>query len=88
MEQLGFALPVVEAHCEYRQPAHYDDELEIRTLGQLLSPVRVKFTYEVVRPADSKLLATGHTVHGCTGADGRLMRIPDDVRTIVLSEPD
>ena len=29
----GFALPVIEAHCQYRQSARYDDELEIRTTG-------------------------------------------------------
>ena len=27
----GVSLPVIEAHCEYRQPARYDDEIEIRT---------------------------------------------------------
>ena len=52
MEADGFSLPVIEAHCEYRQPARYDDELEMRTTGALLSPVRVQFDYEVVRAAD------------------------------------
>ena len=42
MEAEGFALPVIEAHCDYRQSARYDDELEIRTTGALLSPVRVR----------------------------------------------
>src|SRR6201987_2314265 len=49
MEVEGFSLPVVEAQCAYRQPARYDDELDVRTRGTLLSPVRVEFTYEVVR---------------------------------------
>ena len=31
----GTMLPVIEAHCEYRQPARYDDEIEIRTTGEL-----------------------------------------------------
>ena len=35
METDGFALPVVEAHCEYRQSARYDDELEIMTTGTI-----------------------------------------------------
>ena len=39
-------LPVIEAHCEYRQPARYDDELLIRSRGELASPVRIRFTYE------------------------------------------
>ena len=57
MEEAGFALPVIEAHCDYRQPARYDDELDIETTGSLLSPVRVRFDYEVVRAADGMLLA-------------------------------
>ena len=47
MEEAGVSLPVIEAHCEYSRPARYDDELEIRTAGRLLSPVRMEFTYEV-----------------------------------------
>ena len=35
MEADGIALPVIEAHCEYRQPARYDDEIEIRTVATL-----------------------------------------------------
>ena len=31
MEAEGLALPVIEAHCEYRLGARYDDDLEIRT---------------------------------------------------------
>ena len=41
MESEGYALPVVEAHCDYRRPAKYDDEIEVRTSGELLSAVRV-----------------------------------------------
>ena len=29
----GTVLPVIEAHCEYRQPARYDDEIEILARG-------------------------------------------------------
>ena len=73
MEADGFALPVIEAHCEYRQPARYDDELEIRTEGTLLSPVRVRFDYEVVRSADDAALADGP--HGpCRARHGRAAR--------------
>ena len=83
MEREGFSLPVVEAHCEYRQPARYDDELDVKTVGVLLSPVRVKFTYEVVRSADAVLLATGHTVHASIDRGGRPCRLPDRVRELL-----
>jgi acyl-CoA thioester hydrolase len=75
MEQEGLALPVIEAHCEYRQPARYDDELEIRTRASLLTPVRVRFDYDVLRHGDS-VAASGYTVHATLDARGRPCRLP------------
>jgi acyl-CoA thioester hydrolase len=82
MESEGVSLPVLEAHCDYQQPARYDDELEVRTEGELLSPVRVRFTYQIVRPADEKTLATGHTVHAALDRAGRPCRLPERVRGV------
>jgi len=79
MESEGFSLPVIEAHCDYRQPARYDDELEVRAEGTLVSPVRVAFTYEVVRPGDETIVATGRTVHASVDRAGRPCRLPDRV---------
>jgi acyl-CoA thioester hydrolase len=77
MEVEGFGLPVIEARCEYRQPARYDDELEIRTVGRLLSSVRVRFDYEIARPADAAVLAEGHTIHAALDVTGRPRRLPE-----------
>ena len=86
MEQEGFSLPVIEAHCEYSQAARYDDLLEIRTTGALLSPVRLRFEYEVARTADATLLARGHTVHATLGRDGRPCRMPARARDLFTTE--
>jgi len=75
MELDGIALPVVEAHCEYRQPARYDDEIEIRTRAGLLTPVRIRFDYEAVR-GDQCVVASGYTVHAALDASGRPCRLP------------
>jgi acyl-CoA thioester hydrolase len=83
MEADGFALPVVEASCQYRRPARYDDELEIRTTGALLSAVRVRFDYQVVRAADVATLAEGFTVHASLDRDGRPRRLPERVKLIL-----
>ena len=82
MEDDGIQLPVIEAHCEYRQGARYDDEVEIRTRAQKLSPVRIQFEYEVVRRADAVVLATGHTVHATIDRQGRPTRMPDRVKDL------
>jgi acyl-CoA thioester hydrolase len=79
MEADGYMLPVLEASCVYRQPARYDDEINVKTTGTLVSPVRVKFTYDVVRPADDVRLAAGYTVHASIGRSGRPCRLPDRV---------
>lgn len=76
MEGDGLSLPVVEAACAYRRPALYDDELEVRTTGVMLSPVRVRFDYQVVRPADEATVAEGHTVHASLDRYGRPARLP------------
>lgn len=84
MEADGTLLPVIEAHCRYVQPARYDDLLEIRTRGTLRSPVRVAFSYDIVRRDDGVLAASGHTVHAATDAGGRPRRLPERVRTLFL----
>jgi acyl-CoA thioester hydrolase len=84
MEAEGCRLPVVEAHCDYRKPACYDDELEVRTTGAWLSHVRIRFDYVVVRLADDVVLAAGHTVHASLDLTGKPMRLPEKVRRIFL----
>jgi acyl-CoA thioester hydrolase len=82
MEEQGVALPVIEAHCEYRQPARYDDEIELQTSGTLLTPVRIRFDYEVKRDG-AVPLASGYTVHAAIGRDGRPCRLPVRLRGLL-----
>jgi acyl-CoA thioester hydrolase len=82
MEADGIQLPVIEAHCEYRQRARYDDDIEIRTRATKVSPVRLRFDYEAIRRNDNALLAIGHTVHACIGRHGRPTRLPDRVEDL------
>ena len=79
MERDGISLPVIEAQCEYRQPARYDDEIEIATNGTLVTPVRVRFDYALSRAGDDTAIAAGHTVHAAVDPDGRPCRLPDRV---------
>jgi acyl-CoA thioester hydrolase len=82
IEADGIQLPVIEAHCEYRQGARYDDEVEIKTRANKLSPVRIQFDYEVTRRADAAVLARGHTVHATVDRDGRPVRMPERVKDL------
>jgi acyl-CoA thioester hydrolase len=83
MEHEGVSLPVIEANCQYHKGARYDDELDVKTQGRLLSPVRMEFTYEVVRRADAVLAASGRTVHAAVAPDGRACRLPARLRVVL-----
>ena len=82
MEAEGYSLPVIEARCTYQESARYDDELEVRTTGSLASPVRIQFSYEIVRAADGTILAAGMTMHAALDRNGRPRRLPDRVRAL------
>ena len=82
METAGVRLPVIEAHCVYQKPAKYDDDLEICTRAALLTPVRLRFDYSILRGAD-ETLAVGHTVHVALDGDGRPCRLPGRVRDVL-----
>ena len=83
MEREGIALPVIEAHCEYRHPARYDDEVEIHTRATLLTPVRIRFDYELRRSGDTQAAAIGHTIHAAIDGTGRPCRLPARVREML-----
>ena len=82
MEHAGIALPVIAAQCEYRRPARYDEEIEIRTRGRMLSPIRMEFTYEVARRGEETVVASGRTVHAALDPAGKPCRLPERVRQL------
>ena len=82
MELAGISLPVIEAHCEYLRPARYDDEIEVRAEGRLLSPVRMEFQYQVVKLQDRTIAASGKTVHAALDTSGKPCRLPERVREV------
>jgi acyl-CoA thioester hydrolase len=82
MEQAGVSLPVIEAHCDYHRPARYDDELDVRAEGRMLSPVRMEFVYQVVHREQQVVAASGRTVHAALDRTGRPCRLPERVREV------
>jgi acyl-CoA thioester hydrolase len=79
IEASGVRLPVIEAHVRYRAPARYDDLLEIDASPTDTKRASVRFVYALRRAEGGALLAEGHTLHACTGPDGRPRRLPEDV---------
>jgi acyl-CoA thioester hydrolase len=77
----GVALPVVEAHCNYKRPAFYEDLLVIETGVSEVRGASLRFAYRVTRGAD--VLADGHTRHAVIGPDGRPKALPEVMRASI-----
>jgi acyl-CoA thioester hydrolase len=83
---------VADAHCRYHQPALYDDVLRVRTRIAESRNRIVKFSYDVIRDVDGKVLANGETTHVICGSNGRPKLLPEKYRKvfdlIVAPQPD
>lgn len=69
IEKQGILMPLVEVHCKFYMPAHYEDVLIIETEVSKLTPARIIFEYNVINKKTGDLLSTGSTMHGWVGKD-------------------
>lgn len=77
IEELGFLLPVIEAHASFKRSARYDDQLEVVTILRESPVARVRLDYEVYRNGETELLADGYTIHGfLSSSTGKPTRAP------------
>ena len=83
VEEGGMLLLVADAGLKFLRPAGYDDDLRVRTRLTELTGVRLRFEYEVLRPADGTLVATGHTTLASADPSGRPMRLPAEIRALL-----
>lgn len=75
IEETGVGLPVIEAHCEYKNSAQYDDQILIVSMLHCLPKMKIHIDYEIYNAA-RQLLAQGYTVHIFWSLDGRPVRPP------------
>ena len=80
-------LVVAESYCRYKAPAHYDDELIVRTHITELRRRSVRFGYEILRIPDGLIIAEGETGHVVTDANGRVISMPETYRQLLSAEP-
>ncbi len=82
VEELGIIMPVAECWLRYKAPAFYDDLLVIETSLTELSAHKCKFSHRICRKEGDKekLLVKGYTVLAPITREGKLTRIPEDMR--------
>lgn len=76
-ERMGIHLPVVDVKLRYRQPARFEDLLDVETTVAELARASVRFAYRIRR--GDVLVCEAETLLACVGHDLALRRLPDDV---------
>ncbi len=87
IERRGFKLPVSEVYVRYISPARYGDLVKVKTWMEKVKSRSVTFGYEVRMVETGKLLATGWTKHICVNEEGRVRRIPQEIREVLADFP-
>jgi len=77
LEQAGVFFVVAELHIKYRQPALYDEKLQLQTTCSKVTASKIEHTYELARCSDNAILAEGSSVLACVDEKGKVQRIPE-----------
>ena len=80
-------LVVAEASCRYKSPAHFEDDILVRTALAKATDRVIRYRYEIRRKSDNELLATGETAHVVTDRNRRPSRLPDRYRSCFSLTP-
>jgi acyl-CoA thioester hydrolase len=77
IEEMGFYLPVIEAHARFLKAARYDDLLNVKTMLTEQPQARVTIEYAILNSESNELLVAGYTKHGFVNAlTGKPTRAP------------
>lgn len=75
VEEMGYYMPVISCHCDYKKSAKFDDELYIVTIINELPRSSMKIEYEVLNERNN-ILVTGYTIHSFINAKGIPVKPP------------
>ncbi len=83
VEARGYSWPVTEATLRYLAPAHYGERVTVRAWVEELQSRSLTISYEVLNAETRQTLCTGRTKHLNIDSQGRVRRIPDEVRELM-----
>jgi acyl-CoA thioester hydrolase len=76
-QQDGIFMAVAEAACRYRAPAHFDDEIVVKTWIEEATPRIVTIHYEMRLAEGDRVIAIGHTRHVFVNRQMHKARLPE-----------
>ncbi|MEW6733744.1 MAG: thioesterase family protein [Acidobacteriota bacterium] len=71
--------PLVEVSCRYLASASYDDEIAVYTRVLEFNKWLIKFSYQIRRITDGRLLAKGESTHLVVNAERQRTSLPESV---------
>jgi acyl-CoA thioester hydrolase len=73
----GILMAVAESACRYRAPAHFDDEIIVKSWIEAANPRTVTIQYEMRLAEGDRVLAIGHTRHIFVNREMQKARLPE-----------
>lgn len=83
MEENGIMLPVVALSMNYKKPAHYDDNLLVKTIFKKMSTVKIEFDYEIYNEQMDLLTIANSTLVFVDMKTGRPTAPPDYIMELI-----
>jgi len=79
LERQGVLLPVAESFCRHFAPLRPCERFNLLTVVPAPGKARMTFVHRLTSLDGQKDLATGYTIHACTGRDGRPHGLPPEI---------
>ncbi len=84
LEEMGWGVPVAEAHARYKGRVFYDDIIEVKATVTLPTPTRIRFDYEIRRPGEERVLVEGYTIHAVVDMKtAKVCRVPEVLTDLI-----
>jgi len=76
----GIWLPRVEAFCQYKKPARFNDLIEVTLTLEELREKSIKYSFKIHEKESSELLANGYMTILCANKQtGKATQIPKEI---------
>ncbi len=76
--EMGLHLAVTKVDLDYKQPARFDDRIDVTTWLEWVRGASLAMAYRIER--DGTLLLSGRTEHASINDEGKVRRIPREDR--------
>jgi acyl-CoA thioester hydrolase len=82
-EKYGIGLPRVEAHCIYKAPSKYGDEVEVELTAEEIAEKTIKYAFQVFLAEGHKLAADGYLKIIAVNHEWKAVQIPSEFAKVI-----